>query len=482
MTAEMPAIPGAAPAAGRIAATGAALLAAVAIPGNPPGLGLALVAWAIAAAVVLCRPRQREPEAVVLAVLALPLASMAALRDAGWVVALDLLAAGCLGSAAVARAEGWELLAAPVRAVGRMGAGLSALRPPGGTRQRLDRLAPALRGVVVGAGLLVVFGTLFASADAAFAQLAGRLTPDVDLALVPLRLLTAMVVLAFVGGLIGLGPRFAAERSGDGDGAEPRGRRLGRTEWITALSMLDVLFLAFVLVQLAVLFGGRDYVLETVGMTYAEYARQGFFQLLAVAALVLGVIAASARWSARASRRDEILLRLLLGVLSLLTLVVLWSALRRLNLYEATFGYTPLRISVHATILWLGAIFVLVGIAGTMRRASWLPRAAVTITAVGLLGFSLWNPDGVVASNNVRRFEETGLIDLAHLTELSADAVPALAGLPADLRACAYAVHAARMEPEDPILGWNLSRSRARDVLPADAPAPVDACAGLEAL
>ena len=57
--------------------------------------------------------------------------------------------------------------------------------------------------------------------------------------------------------------------------------RLGRTEWRIALVALDALFAAFVVLQLTTLFGGDEHVLRTAGLTYAEYAREGFAQLMA---------------------------------------------------------------------------------------------------------------------------------------------------------------------------------------------------------
>ena len=66
--------------------------------------------------------------------------------------------------------------------------------------------------------------------------------------------------------------------------------RLRLAEWAIPLALLDLLFLAFVAVQLTVLFGGHDHVLETSGLTYAEYAREGFWQLIAAAALTLVVV------------------------------------------------------------------------------------------------------------------------------------------------------------------------------------------------
>jgi uncharacterized protein DUF4153 len=60
-----------------------------------------------------------------------------------------------------------------------------------------------------------------------------------------------------------------------------------------ALGALNLLFLAFVVVQFRYLFGGEGLVEERVGLTYAEYARHGFFELVAVSVLVLVVLLAA---------------------------------------------------------------------------------------------------------------------------------------------------------------------------------------------
>jgi hypothetical protein len=113
----------------------------------------------------------------------------------------------------------------------------------------------------------------------------------------------------------------------------------------------------------------------------------------------------------------------------------------------------------------MAGIFVLVLVAGAMTRTSWLPRTAVTLTALSLLVFTLVNPEGLVARRNVERFEATGALDLGYIQTLGADAVPALAKLPTWLRCTALEQTAYRLTESDPLLGWNLSRSRARTVL-----------------
>ena len=224
---------------------------------------------------------------------------------------------------------------------------------------------------------------------------------------------------------------------------------------------MNALFAAFLLVQLRVMFGGEDYVQDTAGVTYAHYAREGFFELLAVAFLVLAVVALAGRRRGERSGRWPTPIEFLLGLLCALTLVVLASALHRLGLLEDTYGFTLTRLFGHAGTLWVGAVLLAVMVAGAVRRTDLLPRVIVTTTAAGLLAFSLANPEGLVASENVDRFERTGKIDTLYLQTLGPDAAPALERLPAAPREQA----ASAAPPPDGVFGWNLARVRARDAV-----------------
>jgi hypothetical protein len=226
-----------------------------------------------------------------------------------------------------------------------------------------------------------------------------------------------------------------------------------------------VLFAAFVAVQLAVLFGGHDHVLRTAGLSYAEYAHQGYGQLMAASVLTLAVIAGARRWARTAARADERLLRALLAALCVLCFVVLASALKRLGLYEQAYGSTRLRLLAGANILWLGAVLVLV-LAGLAKgRADGLPRALVVVSALGAIAFSLANPDGRIASRNVERHAGTGRLDLAYLGSLSPDAAPAVAELPPDLTACVAQPWLEALARPDGLLGANVGRIAARRAL-----------------
>ena len=203
--------------------------------------------------------------------------------------------------------------------------------------------------------------------------------------------------------------------------------------------------------------------LDTAGLSYAEYAREGFYQLLVVAFLTLAVVAVASRRRGERSGRRPTPVELLLGLLCALTLVVLVSALRRLGLLEDTYGFTVTRLLGHAATLWVGAVLIIVAVAGATRRTALVPRAVVAVSAAGILAFSLLNPEGLVAGQNVDRYERTGKIDTWYLMELGPDATPALARLPRPLARRLVEQTTREAPGDDGFFEQNLARVRALD-------------------
>lgn len=462
------------PAASATLAAVAGIAGAVLLPAaTAPGLGLVLVALLIAAAAVPAAWPRLGSHEVGFGALATLLIGVVAVRDAPWFVGLSLLGATGVASYALARGTslvgallgGLSLALAPLRGLPWAARGLRG--HVHAARTSRTSWAPLLRTVGVSAGLLLVFGTLFASADAAFATL----LPDVHLDTVPQRLFLFVAVAGAA-----LAAAFLADQPPAWDVLAPAPARPVRPlEWIAPIALLDALFAAFVAVQLTVLFGGHSHVVHTAGLTYAEYARSGFGQLVVVTLLTLTVVAAAARWAPKETASQRSTLRVLLGALCLLALVVVASALYRLHLYEEAFGFTRLRLFMNAFESWLGVLVGLVLVAGVRLRARWLARAVVATAAAALLALAAVDPDGFVAARNVDRYTSSGRVDVAYLQGLSADAVPAIDRLPEPLRSCVLS-GMTLPDPGDGLAGWNLARSRARSLLERRPALPVGAC------
>lgn len=440
------------------------LLGAIAIPGSRAGFGLALAAVAIVAATFDAAGERGAWRSAYLAMAAL-LALTPLLRDATWLIVLDLTLATLLCAAALTHGFTWRALLATPGALARRVPGApiavvraSALAAP---VPATESVYGALRGAMIGGSLVLVFGALFASADGAFAELIASVTPRATLIDdLPLRLTVALAAMALAGGLA-LSPGSSRRIPTTG----PARASLAPLEWGLALGALVILFAAFVAVQFVVLFGGQAHVLETADLTFSEYARQGFDQLLLAAALVLAVIAGARRWAAAATSAQRLLLRCLLGALCAFTLIIVLSALHRLDLYVDAFGATRMRVLAVLASAWLGGLLLLVLAMLATDRDSWLPRAVVALTGAAAIAITLANPDGWIATRNVERYAEEGRFDVAYAATLSADAVPALADLPPELTADALASQRARLARDDGPFGLNLARERARGAL-----------------
>ncbi|WNI22039.1 DUF4173 domain-containing protein [Streptomyces sp. ITFR-16] len=408
--------------------------------------------------------RRLRPWTAVWGIGGLALLAVPALRDAGWPTFLAIVSAVALGSLALHGSRSWLGVF-----LGSLGLLTSVAESLGwgvrGVRDRMSgsrgRWGVVFRSVAVAVLLLIVFGALFASADAAFADVLGNLMPDVSVGEGPWRLFLALI------GLVGsLAAAYTAAAPVHWDGLSVRpGRARGRLEWALPLVVLNLLFAGFLAIQLTVLLGGYDKVMAETDLSYSEYARQGFWQLLWATVLTLGVIALALRWAPRGGARDRTLVRGVLGTLCLLTLIVVASALRRMDLYVDAYGLTRLRISVAAVELWLGVVLVLIMAAGVFGPRL-LPRAVAASAAVGVLAFGLISPDGLIAEQNVQRYRSDHSIDIEYLSGLSADAVPALDTLPEPLRSCALEkIQRTLRDSDEPWYATSWGETRARDIL-----------------
>ncbi|GIF11434.1 DUF4153 domain-containing protein [Actinoplanes teichomyceticus] len=468
---------------GTVAAVAAAtLVAALSLPLDEPGVGWLITAGAAALAVLVARPvasagppptpvARARWDRLAWGTATVALAGVGTLRAAGWLFALCLLTATLTGALAIGAARSMRAVvvtylmapAAVLRAAPWLVLGLTRMRRAG----RGPAPARMIATTMVSVALLAVFGMLFVSADAAFAKLFAAVLPDLRVDSVVRWVFICCLAAPALGGAAYL--RAAPPDLSDLD--RTQGRAVGRWEWAVPLGLLAALFAAFVAVQLAVLFGGERHVLTTAGLTYAEYARGGFWQLCAVIGLTLVVLAGAARWAPRQTTGDRAVFRAVLGSLTLLALVIVASALVRMQVYIDTYGLTRLRLLVACCEVWFGVVLILVLLAGIRTRAPWLPRAAIAAGVLALLGLAVANPDALIARDQVHR--PAGRIDVAYLSGLSADAVPEIAELAdAQDRTCVLYRLGLRLG-EGEWRSWNLGRSAARDVI-GDDPHPIN--------
>jgi two-component system sensor histidine kinase BaeS len=456
-------------------AGGVGLLAALLIPGAPrPGINLVFCAVAAAAPVGLLayergrtagRRRPIGRVSVMLALIALGLAAVSAVRASEWLVWGCAAAALCLGAAIALDVRRWPAVLATVPL---FGVAVARALPWAGRAVRTGGLPslsrPWLNGLGIGGACTIVVAGLLASADEAFAGLVSALWPSVDLDLLPARALFFVFASGTVlAAMFAVSTRLALPWPATGT------RQTGRhpAEWLIPLVLVAVTIAAFLVVEATMLFGGAEVVQSDDSTSPAGRAREGFGQLTVVTLIVLVLLAWAGRAAAAGPAAHRRLMGAVGGVLLALALLLATSALRRLWLYQDVHGWTVTRLNAGAFELWVATVLIGVAVGWLLRRTDLLPRFLIGSAGLGLLLMGLAGPDALVAAADVKRFELTGEIDVDYLQALSADAVPALSRLPESKRAC---VLAGRPAADDPWFGWNLSRTRADALLRSHPP------------
>lgn len=496
------------------------LLAALAIGAltevllDGPALGLnlvVLVAVSLAAAWRFRRPgRAPDPLDAWLPVAALVLAGFVALRADPFLATVDALAAlACCGLAAVAfsglavtRRSATVVIALGLWVAALVGIGalrlFGAARPapsPAGGQRAPAWLLPVARGLLLAIPLALMLATLFASADPIFRRgLDDVLGLRIDLGDLPGRVLFALSAAWLAAGLLGIAAQGLGDTGGTLgvhgaiDGASlgaasrtverPWAGILGGTEALIVLIAVDAVAALFVGLQVGYLFGGLD-TLAAIGMTYADYARRGYFELVAAAGLAGGILVGLDLALARRPRGYLILALLLVG----LTVAVLVSAAFRLGLYQDAYGWTELRLYVAVSIVALAATLVVLAVLLAQSRTRWLGHGMAAIGLAALLGLNALAPAAFVAERNVARAIDPSLVppdgwsglDVEYLAVLPDDAIPvltdALPRLPTDQATLVrdlLVARAAALETDpayDGFAAWNLGRERAREAL-----------------
>jgi hypothetical protein len=313
-----------------------------------------------------------------------------------------------------------EVLARSVHGVMHaVAGGAFVFKPLGRVRMRLGAVAPLARGLVIAAPIAVLLAGLLAAADPVFASFFNF---KFDL----VQLVTDAAFVA-AGSLVAAGLlRLAA--------AEPLIRvdgpmwRLGSTEGLVVLSVLDAIFAAFAVAQFMAATGAAGETLRAAGVTYADYARSGFFQLLWVAGITAIVLVLFSRITGLTQRTTRRAFQVLAQIAIGLTLLIVFVAFRRLSLYEEAYGFTMLRLYSHIFAVWIAIVFVLLAAetARVLPRRRWLVGATSISAMALLLALNLVNPEAIVVTLNLDHARFTQKMDPQYLAELTSDATPTL--------------------------------------------------------
>jgi hypothetical protein len=285
------------------------------------------------------------------------------------------------------------------------------------------------RGLIIGLPLLFIFGGLLMAADAVFENAIKNIfSINLDNLLLHFLFITVFSSLAI--GLLRstlLDEPLVLNWMLTDTGSVPKDRiSFGITEIATALGMVNLLFLSFVVIQIRYFFGGASIVQLTAGLTYAQYARHGFFELVTVAGLVLPLLLLSHWLLNKDNSLHERIFRFLAGFQVLMLFVIMASAMQRMRIYQIEYGMTELRFYTMAFMIWLAFVFIWF-IATVLRgRRERFMFGALIAGLIMVAMLHVINPDKLIVNNNAAQIRDRQGFDVSYVTSLSADAVPSL--------------------------------------------------------
>ena len=311
--------------------------------------------------------------------------------------------------------------AQPVSAGGEAADGRTKRTWPG-----WKRVWAIFRGALIALPVVAIFAALLSSADLVFAQRLHDFISLFRLEKLPEYLFRAVYILVGAYALAGVF-LHAAQKSQDG---RPSGLEkplvpqfLGFTEAAVVLGAVVLLFAIFVGIQFRYFFGGQTNI-SVQGYTYSEYARKGFGELIAVAfCSLLLFLSLSAIVKRQGPLQRWAFTGLGIGMMALVG-VILVSAFQRLQLYEAAYGFSRLRMYTHIFVIWLAVLLVVVLLLELLRREGLFPLAAL----LAVIGFTatlvLVNVDGSIVRQNVDRAAAGQALDVPYLASLSSELGP----------------------------------------------------------
>jgi len=173
------------------------------------------------------------------------------------------------------------------------------------------------------------------------------------------------------------------------------------------LGAVSGLYLVFILSQIPYFFSAFTGTRPVGWLIYAEYARQGFFELCGIAAINL-VVLTIGNITCKVSRKESPVLKALNIVLAIITLVLIATAFSKMALYIGVYGLTMPRLLPCVFMLFLAAVFV-----ALIALQKWdfsIVRFALVTGAVMICAICLSNPDAMVIRYNTDRYLKGTLV------------------------------------------------------------------------
>ena len=275
--------------------------------------------------------------------------------------------------------------------------------------------ASLIKGLIITIPVFAILLLLLTRADPIFSQLTQNLFSGVGERTVK-SLVIFSTLLGFGLATIKLQEHALEERIAEGKSHE----------LMVIIGSVITLFAAFILVQFKYLFssvGERELAqLGINSLTYSEYVRKGFFELLIASSISCGLLVYVLRYYEHLRGRLRVVIHLFSNILTIETGLLLLSAVKRLMLYADAHGLTRARIFGFVFLVWLGILLAIFLIQLLQRmKKQWFFASVVAATLFILMLVNMVNIDGLIAT--LYKPTVNGEVDYYYLVKLSPDAI-----------------------------------------------------------
>ena len=173
------------------------------------------------------------------------------------------------------------------------------------------------------------------------------------------------------------------------------------------LGAVLILYILFCVIQFAYLFASAGL---PEGISPAEYAREGFAQIVVISAINLAIFGCMLKYGKiHKPGEKDIILKIMLYMLVAMTGIMLISGFSRLGLYIYTFGMTFLRLISAWFIIYLALVLILCVIRLILEKMPLIACCAILLLiSYNILGYI--NPDAFIVKYNLSENVESSSV------------------------------------------------------------------------
>ena len=316
-----------------------------------------------------------------------------------------------------------------------------------GKAKKSDKALYVILGIAISVPLVAIVLVLLVSADAVFGYIFSEMLEKILLGDIILSFLLFIVVFFFAYMLISFLSNYNVNSvKKETNNGEP-------IIAITICSILSVIYLFFCFIQIVYLFIGSKATLSLPGnMTYAEYAREGFFQLLFVCIINLILVLAGIYFF-----KESKILKVFLCIITSCTYIMIFSSAMRMLLYIQYKYLTFLRVFVLWALLVIFLVMVGAMISIFKKNFNFFKYSTIITTCLYLI-LSFARVDYIVAKVNVDNMCEETQYEFFEGVELYNDSYYLVKNLSYDAAPAIYALE--DFEDDNSYWGFNQSKER----------------------